>query len=154
MIERHFRAPNGDDQADPTEHDLDGIDLVIVAQLADDDIARRLAALNFSGTTVVDSAGAYAALTGRIPVRQVDSRWFIATGDFSSLATTDLSPRATIPGCGGRDPSPDLTSPLLLLAAIGILLSDGVPVLYRQQRLGRFGTALHPLQAAHHASQR
>ena len=32
-----------------------------------------------------------------------------------------------------------LTSPLLVLAAAGILLSNGTPVLYRQQRLGRFG---------------
>ena len=31
--------PNGNDQADPTEHDLSEIDLVIVAQLDDDEIA-------------------------------------------------------------------------------------------------------------------
>ncbi len=89
VIERHLPAPerHRPGRTRPSE-DLAGIDLVIVAQLDDDDIAERLAALNFKGTTVVDSAGAYAALTGRIPVRQVDSRWFIATGDFSSLATT------------------------------------------------------------------
>ena len=32
-----------------------------------------------------------------------------------------------------------LTSPLLLLSAVGILLTDGWPILYHQTRLGRFG---------------
>jgi len=32
-----------------------------------------------------------------------------------------------------------LASPVLALAALGVLLMDGVPVLYRQQRLGQFG---------------
>ncbi len=69
--------------------DVRETDLIIVAQLADGDpTIDRLAALNFRGTTVVDAAGAYASLTGRIPVHQVDSRWFIATGDFSTIATS------------------------------------------------------------------
>jgi lipopolysaccharide/colanic/teichoic acid biosynthesis glycosyltransferase len=138
-IERHFRAVNGSDQPDPTDLDLAGIDLVIVAQLDDDDIARRLAALNFRGTTVVDSAGAYAALTGRIPVRQVDSRWFIATGDFSSLATTAFHHVQRFLDVTAATLLLIAASPLLLVAAVGILLSAGSPVLYRQQRLGRFG---------------
>ncbi len=139
VIERHVRAPNGDDRTDSTEYDLDGIDLVIVAQLADDEVTRRLTALNFKGTTVVDSAGAYAALTGRIPVRQVDSRWFIATGDFSSLATTTFHHVQRFLDVAVATLLLVVTAPLLLLAAAGILLSNGTPVLYRQQRLGRFG---------------
>jgi len=138
VIERHFRASNGADQTDPTEQDLEGIDLVIVAQLADDDIARRLAALNFKGTAVVDSAGAFAALTGRIPVHQVDSRWFIATGDFSSLATTGFHHVQRILDVVAATVLLAVTSPILLAAAIGILVSNGTPVLFRQQRLGRF----------------
>lgn len=139
VIERHFRALNGSDQAIPTEPDLAGVDLVIVAQLADDDIAQRLAALNFKGTTVVDSAGAYASLTGRIPVRQVDSRWFIATGDFSSLATTAFHHVQRFLDVTVATLLLLVTSPLLAAAAIGILVSSGTPVLYRQQRLGQFG---------------
>jgi lipopolysaccharide/colanic/teichoic acid biosynthesis glycosyltransferase len=139
VIERHFRATNGDDQPDPTEQDLAAIDLVIVAQLDDDDIARRLAALNFKGTAVVDSAGAYAALTGRIPVRQVDSRWFIATGDFSSLATTAFHHVQRFLDITAATLLLIVTSPLLAAAAVGIILSNGVPVLYRQRRLGQFG---------------
>lgn len=155
VIERHFRDPNGNDQADPTEQDLAGIDLVIVAQLADDDIARRLAALNFKGTAVVDSAGAYAALTGRIPVRQVDSRWFIATGDFSSVATTAFHHTQRFLDVAAATLLLIVTSPLLLTAAIGILVSNGLPVLYRQQRLGRFAKpfTLFKLRTMRHSAE-
>ncbi len=138
QIVRHLPTPNGHDGSRLTRHDFDDVDLVIVAQLDDDPTADRLAALNFRGTTVVDSAGAYAALTGRIPVRQVDSRWFIATGDFSSLATTTFHHVQRLLDIATASGLLVLASPLLLLAAIGILLNDGWPVLYRQQRLGRF----------------
>ena len=138
-IVRHLPAPNGTAQAMLTSEDLAGADIVIVAQITDDSTADRLAALNFGGTTVVDSAGAYAALTGRIPVRQVDSRWFIATGDFSSLATTGFHRIQRFLDVVAATGLLILTAPLLLLAAIGTLLSDGRPVLYIQQRLGRFG---------------
>ena len=138
-IVRHLPTPNGTEGSGLTSDDLDGIDLVIVAQLEDDETADRLAALNFRGTAVMDSAGAYAALTGRIPVRQVDSRWFIATGDFSSLATTAFHQVQRFLDVIVATSLLVLTSPLLLLAAIAILLTDGWPVLYRQTRLGRFG---------------
>ena len=140
-IVRHLPTPNGIDDSGLTSEDLDGIDLVIVAQLKDDVTADRLAALNFRGTAVMDSAGAYAALTGRIPVRQVDSRWFIATGDFSSLATTAFHQVQRFLDVIAATALLVLTSPLLVLAAISILLTEGWPILYRQTRLGRFGRA-------------
>ncbi len=139
-IERHLPTPTDNGNDDPLNGlDIAETDLVIVAHLADGDTtADRLAALNFRGTTVVDAAGAYAALTGRIPVRQVDSRWFIATGDFSSLATTpfhylqrffDLLVASTLLV---------VTAPFLAVAAVLVMVTDGSPVLYRQRRLGRF----------------
>ena len=140
-IVRHLPTPNGIEDSGLTSEDLEGIDLVIVAQLEDDVTADRLAALNFRGTAVMDSAGAYAALTGRIPVRQVDSRWFIATGDFSSLATTAFHQVQRFLDVIAATALLVLTSPLLVLAAISILLTDGWPILYRQTRLGRFGRA-------------
>jgi len=138
-IVRHLPTPNGTEDSGLTSEDLDGIDLVIVAQLDDDVTADRLAALNFRGTAVMDSAGAYAALTGRIPVQQVDSRWFIATGDFSSLATTTFHQVQRFLDVIVATSLLVLTSPLLLLAAVGILLIEGWPIFYRQTRLGRFG---------------
>lgn len=119
-IARHLPAPiNGD------TNPLDGIDvrstdLIIVAQLNDGDpTIDRLAALNFHGTTVVDAAGAYAALTGRIPVRQVDSRWFIATGDFSSIATSPFHYLQRFFDLLSATTLLILTAPVLLVAEIG-----------------------------------
>jgi lipopolysaccharide/colanic/teichoic acid biosynthesis glycosyltransferase len=137
-IVRHLPVPNGTGKAELIADGLADADLVIVAQITDDSTADRLAALNFGGTTVVDSAGAFAALTGRIPVRQVDSRWFIATGDFSSLATSGFHRVQRSMDLLVATALLILTAPLLLLAAIGIILTNGRPVLYAQQRLGRF----------------
>jgi lipopolysaccharide/colanic/teichoic acid biosynthesis glycosyltransferase len=138
-IVRHLSTPEDINGIGLTDGDFDDIDLVIVAQVQDDSTAERLAALNFRGTTVIDSAGAYAALTGRIPVRQVDSRWFIATGDFSSLAKTPFHRIQRLLDVFTATTLLILSSPLLLVSAIGILVTDGWPILYRQQRLGRFG---------------
>ena len=137
-IVRHLPVPNGTGKAELIADGLADADLVIVAQITDDSTADRLAALNFGGTTVVDSAGAFAALTGRIPVRQVDSRWFIATGDFSSLARSGFHRVQRFLDLLVATALLILTTPLLLLAALGIILTNGRPILYAQERLGRF----------------
>ncbi len=137
-IVRHLPVPNGTGKAELFADGLADADLVIVAQITDDSTADRLAALNFGGTTVVDSAGAFAALTGRIPVRQVDSRWFIATGDFSSLARSGFHRVQRFLDLLVATALLILTAPLLLFAALGIIFTDGRPILYTQQRLGRF----------------
>lgn len=139
-IGRHLPAPTNNSVDPLKDIDMMATDLIIVAQLTDGDpTIDRLAALNFHGTTVVDAAGAYASLTGRIPIRQVDSRWFIATGDFSSIAASpfhylqrffDLLVATTLLV---------LTAPILLIAALLVLIGDGVPVIYRQERLGLYG---------------
>jgi lipopolysaccharide/colanic/teichoic acid biosynthesis glycosyltransferase len=115
------------------------VDLFVVATLAHNPTADRLAALNFRGTPVMDAAGAYAALTGRIPVLQVDAKWFIATGDFSSLATSPFHHLQRFLDVAIASFLLLITSPILLVAALAILVSDGKPVLFRQVRRGRFG---------------
>ncbi len=139
-IARHLPAPaNG--AGDPlTGADIKGTDLIIVAQLNDGDpTIDRLAALNFHGTTVVDAAGAYASLTGRIPVHQVDSRWFIATGDFSSIATSPFHYLQRFFDLLAATILLILTAPVLIAAALAVLLTGGSPIIYRQQRLGHYG---------------
>ena len=140
QITQHLTVP-AKGATDPFKGvDLHQTDLIIVAQLADDDpTIDHLAALNFRGTTVVDAAGAYASLTGRIPVRQVDSRWFIATGDFSSIATSPFHYLQRFFDLFSASVLLVLTAPVLLLAALSVLLTNGLPVFYRQQRLGRYG---------------
>jgi len=139
-ITKHLPAPSNGSGDSLTGIDMMATDLIIVAQMADGDpTIDRLSALNFRGTTVVDAAGAYASLTGRIPVRQVDSRWFIATGDFSSIATSPFHYLQRFFDLFAASTLLVLTSPILVVSAIAVLLSDGSPIIYRQQRLGRYG---------------
>jgi lipopolysaccharide/colanic/teichoic acid biosynthesis glycosyltransferase len=139
-IASHVRAPvNG--AGDPLKGiDLQETDLIIVAQLGNGDpTIDRLAALNFRGMTVIDAAGAYASLTGRIPVRQVDSRWFIATGDFASIANSPFHYLQRFFDLLAASALLVLTAPILVFAVLAVLVSDGFPIIYRQQRLGRYG---------------
>lgn len=136
-IVRHLPAPTAEGPGFDTDA-LSEVDLVIVASLAHDPTVDRLAALNFRGTPVVDAAGAYAALTGRVPVLQVDSRWFIATGDFSSLAQSPFHHVQRLLDVVAASALLVLTLPLLVVGALAALLTAGTPVLYRQVRLGRF----------------
>ncbi len=117
---------------------LGGAELVIVAQLADPTTWERLAELNFSGTTVIDAPGAFARLTGRIPIRQVDARWFIASGDFTSVSTTAFHHVQRFLDLAGASVLLVLALPVFTLAALAVLVTSGPPVLYRQVRLGRF----------------
>jgi lipopolysaccharide/colanic/teichoic acid biosynthesis glycosyltransferase len=138
-VDRHLPGPtNGN--ADPLDgFDIGETDLIIVAGLADSAATvDRLAALNFKGVTVVDAAGAYAALTGRIPVRQVNSMWFIATGDFSSIATSPFHYLQRFFDLLAASVLLLVTLPILAGAALAILLTDGSPVFYRQKRLGQY----------------
>jgi len=137
IIRRVDRLPGEDDGEDPRKI-LEGAGVVIVGQLADSDTWDRLAELNFSGITVLDAAGAFAQLTGRIPVRQVDARWFIASGDFSTLAGSAFHHVQRLLDLAGAVVLLVLGCPLLGLAAIGIMVTSGRPVFYRQVRLGRF----------------
>lgn len=135
----HLPTPAPDQPFELDMSQFEHADLVIVAALTHDQAVDRLAALNFRGTAVVDAAGAYAALTGRIPCLEVDSRWFIATGDFSSLARSPFHRLQRFLDVVAATSLLILTSPVLLAAAVTIMLVDGTPVLFRQVRLGRFG---------------
>ncbi len=126
---------------DRIQSQLDGVenaDMLIVAEPGDTATFDLLAELNFSGKTVVDAPAAYAALSGRIPIRQVDARWFIATGDFSSLATTPFRHIQRLLDVVGACVLLILGLPLFLVSGLAVLISTGRPVLYRQVRLGRF----------------
>ncbi len=139
VIAKHLPTPSDRSPSQLSTQDLDDVDLVVVASLAHDATIDRLSALNFRGTPVMDAAGAYAALTGRIPVLQVDSRWFIATGDFSSIANSPFHRVQRLMDVVIATGLLVLGFPVLVAAALAILVTDGRPVFFRQTRLGRFG---------------
>lgn len=139
-IIKHISALELEDNPEEVQVSLSTADLLIVATLLKTEDIERVTALNFRGTPVIDAAGAYTELTGRIPVQQVDSRWFIATGDFSNLATSPFHHVQRAMDIVVAVGLLLVTSPAILLSGIIVRLMGGSPVIYRQTRLGRFRT--------------
>jgi lipopolysaccharide/colanic/teichoic acid biosynthesis glycosyltransferase len=147
QITQHISEPSQAAANSLDKLDMQDVDLIIVAHLSDGDpTIDRLADLNFQGTTVMDAAGAYASLTGRIPIRQVDSRWFIATGDFSSIASSPFHYLQRFFDLVVASVMLVLTSPIILAAGLLILITDGLPILYRQRRIGLYGRTFELLK--------
>lgn len=139
-ISQHISALALEEDPETVQASLSSADLLIVATLSNGNASERITALNFRGTPVIDAAGAFAELTGRIPVLQVDSRWFIATGDFSNLATSPFHHLQRAMDVVVALGLLVLASPIILLSALVVGLTGGTPVMYRQTRLGRFRT--------------
>ncbi len=139
-ITRHIAASALEVNPEEVQAAFSKADLLIVATLADAEATEPVTAHNFRGTPVIDAAGAYAELTGRIPVQQVDSRWFIATGDFSNLATSPFHHLQRAMDVVVALGLLVLTSPIILLSALFVGLAGGAPVIFCQTRLGRFRT--------------
>jgi len=139
VVDAHLPEARSDELQSVARHGLEGVDFLVVASLGRDAAADTVAGLNFRGITVVDAAGAYAALTGRIPIRQVDSRWFIATGDFSSLARSPFHHVQRFLDIAIATVLLLVTAPILLLSILTILVTAGPPVFFTQTRVGRFG---------------
>jgi lipopolysaccharide/colanic/teichoic acid biosynthesis glycosyltransferase len=139
-ISSHISAQVLEEDPDCVQASLSDADLLIVATLSQSDTTDRVTALNFRGTPVIDAAGAYSQLTGRIPVLQVDSRWFIATGDFSSLATSPFHQFQRMMDVVLASVLLILTLPIILAAGMIVLMTGGRPIVFRQARLGRFRT--------------
>lgn len=139
-ISQHVSACELDQEPERVQDLLSPADLLIVATLLNTDTTERVTGLNFRGTAVIDAAGAYAELTGRIPVEQVDSRWFIATGDFSNLATSPFHRIQRAMDVVAALGLLVVSSPAILFSFLLVWIVGGTPVVYRQTRLGRFRT--------------
>ncbi len=137
-ISLHIASRDLEEDPAAFQNSIDNADLLIVAALDRSDTTDRVTALNFRGTPVIDAAGAYSQLTGRIPVLQVDSRWFIATGDFSSLADSPFHHLQRMMDVVLAVILLILTLPILGITAAFVLITAGRPVIFRQERLGKF----------------
>lgn len=112
-------------------------DLVVVAcHPLDREVGRALLhAKAHHGASVVDAATLYKALTGRLPIHILQDSWILFGPDFSGrtsfenaltrLADVFVSVVGLV-----------VLSPLLLVSAVAILLTDGAPVFFTQERLG------------------
>ncbi len=137
-IGRHISALELEEEPEKVQTLLSKADLLIIATLSNSEATEKIAALNFRGTAVIDAAGAYTELTGRVPVQQVDSRWFIATGDFSNLASSPFHHLQRAMDVVVAVGLLVMSSPIILLASLIVRMTGGRPVFFRQTRLGRF----------------
>jgi sugar transferase (PEP-CTERM system associated) len=91
----------------------------------------------FAGIAVIDLLSFLERETGRVTVELLNPSWLIFSEGFRSTARSELA-------SGVLDVCVALallivTSPVMLMAAVAILLEDGRPILYRQQRVGFLG---------------
>jgi sugar transferase (PEP-CTERM system associated) len=114
-------APEATDDADP----------------ADDTLRERLIDLRLRGVRVYDDSAFWEQHLGRVNLDRISAGWFLRAEGFSNSVLSQTIKRAI-----------DITASLVLLAltlplmlGIGLLikLDSRGPVLYRQQRVGRYG---------------
>lgn len=98
---------------------------------------RALMRLKFRGIQIEDPYTLYERLTGRIVLENLSPSWFIFSNGFRKPWILRFAKRASdllIAVLGLA-----LSSPLMVLVALVIILEDGFPILYRQERVGLNG---------------
>jgi exopolysaccharide biosynthesis polyprenyl glycosylphosphotransferase len=118
-----------------------GIELVVLVgpESADRTLAGDLTSLHFSGVPVVVASEMWAWLDGRLPVEDLSPAAFLHQPGFGVIhwelfnrvtRVADIALGATLLA---------LFSPVLVVAALVVLVFDGWPVLFLQTRVGQFG---------------
>jgi sugar transferase (PEP-CTERM system associated) len=96
-----------------------------------------LLSCKFSGVTVSELVSFLERETGRVKVDLVSPSWLIFSDGFRVTQKPRLGCRVFDLLLGGA--LLVVTAPIMAVTALAILLSDGRPVLYQQQRVGLFG---------------
>lgn len=97
----------------------------------------ELVRLKFNGIQIEDPYTLYERVTGRIVLEGISPSWFIFSTGFRKSPVTLQLKRASdllIASIGLA-----LALPLLLIVALAIVIEDGFPILFRQQRIGLQG---------------
>ena len=104
----------------------------------------QLLACAVGGVSVIDAATFFERESCQIRVNSLQPSYLIFGGGFdqgwlraSSKRVIDLAASALIAV---------VTLPLMLLTALAIVIEDGAPVLYRQERVGKHGAMFHVLK--------
>lgn len=116
-----------------------GVDEVVVAM---DDRrggfpVKDLLACKFSGMNVVDIVGFLERETGRVKIDLVKPSWFIFSEGFTQQNLRNFVRRLF--DLVASAALLLLTWPIMLLVALAIVIDDGLPVFYRQTRVGLNG---------------
>ncbi|MEM1177507.1 MAG: exopolysaccharide biosynthesis polyprenyl glycosylphosphotransferase [Acidobacteriota bacterium] len=102
-------------------------------------VGHDLAHLHFSGVPVVAASEIWAWLEERLPLEALMPALFLHQPGFGAVHYTLFNRITRIADVALALLILVLSAPLFLLAAVAVVLSDGFPVLYRQERLGQYG---------------
>lgn len=116
------------------EYQISEIVLAITEQIPDH-LFMLLGSCAEQGATWISMANLYEEITGRVPVKHIDDRWFLYCFSPDRQRLYDTLKRAVdmVAGFAGLV----VLALLYPLIALAILLDSGRPVLYRQVRVGR-----------------
>ncbi len=98
-----------------------------------------LAHLHFSGVPVVASSEIWAWLEERLPIEALSPAIFLHQPGFGAVHYTLFNRVTRIADVVLSLAMLILSTPLWVGAAVAIVISDGFPILYRQERLGQYG---------------
>jgi exopolysaccharide biosynthesis polyprenyl glycosylphosphotransferase len=117
-----------------------GVDLVVLVRPeAAGGQGNDLAALLFSGVPVVVASEVWAWLDGRLPVAELSPAAFLHQPGFGVIHWELFNRVTRVVDVAVGTLLLIVTTPVLVLAALGVLLFDGRPVFYLQTRVGQFG---------------
>ena len=98
-----------------------------------------LAHLHFSGVPIVAASELWAWLEERLPLGALSPAVFLHQPGFGAIHWTLFNRVTRLADVVLASLMLVLSAPILLVAALVVVTSDGLPVLYRQTRLGQFG---------------
>ena len=105
---------------------------------------QAMATLKLQGLPIEDAESVYERLTGRIMTEQLRPSWLILSEGFNKSRFLLGGKRAIDIFVSGVLLT--LTLPVMLLTALALLLEDGTPILFRQERIGLGGRTFQILK--------
>lgn len=116
-----------------------GARLIIVVESKASPPAFDLASLHFSGVPVVAAVDLWAWLDERLPLETLSPDLILHQPGLGAVHWNSLHRLTAYLDLGLAAVLLVVTSPVLLAAMVLVALFDGLPVFYRQERLGQFG---------------
>lgn len=98
---------------------------------------RELLECRINGIPVTDLAGFYERVRGEVPIESLKASWLIYGQGFAQDGLRTVIKRAF--DIVASTALLVIASPVMLLAAAAIYLESGLPIIYRQERVGRGG---------------
>ena len=99
----------------------------------------KMAELHFSGVPVVASTEIWAWLEERLPLEALSPAIFLHQPGFGAVHYTLFNRITRIADVCISLVMLVLSAPLFAIAALSVIVNDGFPILYRQERLGQYG---------------